>query len=528
MALGLYADRMMRILTLLVLLLALAAPARAQNSVCPDVAAGDSSNSCANTRFVQGALGPLTKGAKDTVLTAGGTGNIAAPPLYRVPPAPFYSADVSSFAVATWTKYAGIDVNAYVDVAWSPELGIFVSGSTAGTIKTSTDGVTWTARTAGAAAAWHGVIWVSELKLFVMVGATNGTSTIQTSPDGVTWTVQAAPNSNNWDHIAWSPQLGLLVAVSFSGVTDSIMTSPDAVTWTARTTPTANAWNGVEWSPELGIFVAVGTTGTGNRVMTSVDGINWTMRSVPVDRNWDDIVWSPQLGIFVAVSYSGTPDSVMTSADGINWTLRTTPTTNQWTRVEWSPQLGQFAATGNVRATNNIMTSTDGVTWITHTTSREAWGGIAWSPELSIFAAVSWAGSSMVSTQPVQRNKIPQLQSTPFTAYTPIATATSGTFTTLGPVVGRYKVVGKLVYVQIQIPITTNGTASGHVRVTLPFPCIGSFPYVMAGYEDTSGGKMLSGITLVGTNGMQISNYDFTYPGGDAARLVMTGFYEMP
>ncbi len=54
-----------------VVLLALAllgAPAHAQNSICPDVATGDISNRCANTRFVNGATG-LFVGT--TVITGG-------------------------------------------------------------------------------------------------------------------------------------------------------------------------------------------------------------------------------------------------------------------------------------------------------------------------------------------------------------------------------------------------------------------------------------------------------------------------
>ena len=75
-------------------------------------------------------------------------------------------------AVSSWTGYASSnDSNAWRNVCWSPELGLFVA--------------------------------TAEV----------GTNRVMTSPDGITWTGQTVPN-NYWLGVCWSPQKSLFVAVA--------------------------------------------------------------------------------------------------------------------------------------------------------------------------------------------------------------------------------------------------------------------------------------------------------------------------
>jgi hypothetical protein len=111
---------------------------------------------------------------------------------------------------------------------------------------------------------------------------------------------------------------------------------------------------------------------------------------------------------------------------------------------------------------------------------------------------------------------------TAWTAYTPVVTATSGTITTLGAVSGRYKTLGKTVFVQMDITITTNGTGTGAVVATLPVTSV--FFYIVCGREAALLGKMLQGI--INANTVSIFNADNTYPGSNGARLIMSGLYE--
>jgi hypothetical protein len=105
--------------------------------------------------------------------------------------------------------------------------------------------------------------------------------------------------------------------------------------------------------------------------------------------------------------------------------------------------------------------------------------------------------------------------------YTPIVTAATGTFTTVSAT-GRYKQIGKTVFIYIAVTITTNGTASGSVTVTLPVTS--GVTNVICGRENMATGYMLQGLISAALVG--IVNYDNTYPGGDGRLLLMTGVYE--
>ncbi len=109
-----------------------------------------------------------------------------------------------------------------------------------------------------------------------------------------------------------------------------------------------------------------------------------------------------------------------------------------------------------------------------------------------------------------------------WTTYTPTVTANVGTFTTVSAT-GRYKTIGKTVFIELDITITTNGTAAGYVQATLPVSQA-SFDYFLVGREYNVTGFILFGI--VSGNSMLIGNYDNTYPGGTGRRLKLSGVYE--
>lgn len=254
----------------------------------------------------------------------------------------------------------------------------------------------WVLRTTPIDNNWANLCYSEELKLFVSVASTGGTTNrVMTSPDGISWTIRNAPNDNSWRGICWSSSLGLFIAVSNSGTNNRIMTSPDGINWTSRTTPIDNAWSAICWSPELSLCVAVSNSGTNNRVMTSPDGINWTIRTTPVDNDWNAICWSPERSLFVAVAGTGTNNRVMTSPDGINWTIRTNPVDSYWTGVCWSPEKLLFVAVASTGTANNkIMTSSDGFNWNIQTTSMDFNSSkVCWASGLKIFVATCIAST---------------------------------------------------------------------------------------------------------------------------------------
>lgn len=70
-----------------------------------------------------------------------------------------------------------------------------------------------------------------------------------------------------------------------------------------------------------------------------------------------------------------------------------------------------------------------------------------------------------------------------WTAYTPVATAQTGTITTY-TATGRFYQFGKLVFVEFEVHITNRGTGAGSLLVTIPVPANAAFNYALSGWED--------------------------------------------
>ena len=85
-----------------------------------------------------------------------------------------------------------------------------------------------------------------------------------TSSDGITWTSRTAAAPNAWTSVTYGN--GTFVAVSVDGTGNRVMTSTNGTDWTSRTSAANNSWSGVTYGN--GTFVAVSYDGT-SRVMTS-------------------------------------------------------------------------------------------------------------------------------------------------------------------------------------------------------------------------------------------------------------------
>ena len=201
----------------------------------------------------------------------------------------------------TWTiRTSAADV-AWRSVAWSPELGMWAAVATTPAIATAATNISTTLT---------GLAGISYTPASPAVAGS-----VMTSTDGVTWTVRVSP-SNEWRSIVWAPELGIFAAIAQTGSSNRVMTSSNGITWVSRTTPSAAdiSWTALSWSPELGTFAAVASSGTGNRVLTSLDGVAWSLGFSPADNEWQSIAWSPSLGIFASVSSTGTGTRAMTAA----------------------------------------------------------------------------------------------------------------------------------------------------------------------------------------------------------------------
>lgn len=300
----------------------------------------------------------------------------------------------SSAAVRTWYARASAnDAMNWMQVAWSPGLGMFVAVAFAGTgnrIMYSYDGIKWTATASTSdTTEWNSVCWSPDLNMFVI----GGLNAIMYSYNGINWSsTSVGGNGGKWYGICWSSELGRFVALNVGGTQiNRVAVSTNGTSWSLKATPSdSSTWVSVCWSPELGMFVAVSNDAP-TRIMYSYDGNTWAYATTVPTGSWFSVCWSSELGIFVAVQGATT---VITSSDGLIWTSRSNVPSGSWCSVCWAAEIGMFVAVAN--GTNYIMSSPDGINW---TAQRSASSntlvgrGICWSPELSIFVIVTAAGT---------------------------------------------------------------------------------------------------------------------------------------
>lgn len=109
-----------------------------------------------------------------------------------------------------------------------------------------------------------------------------------------------------------------------------------------------------------------------------------------------------------------------------------------------------------------------------------------------------------------------------WSTFTPTISASAGTITTKTGT-GRYKQIGKIVFFEIVITITTNGTGSGTLNATLP---VAPQTYVSGcGREHSITGKMVNGWCTTGST-LLMTYYDNTYPGVNGGTYSIGGSYE--
>ncbi|CAB4640850.1 unannotated protein [freshwater metagenome] len=286
----------------------------------------------------------------------------------------------------TWTARTATEANTWNSVTFGN--GTFVAVSSNGTnrVMTSTDGITWTARSAPASV-WTSVTYGNGL--FVAVAAI-GTDRIMTSPDGVTWTPRGS-TTDAWGSIAYGNNT--FVAVG-TGPTNTVMTSTDGVTWSYHPAISGN-WSSVAWGNNK--FVAISNTGgASNRVMTSADGVTWAYAQSTHNGNWSGITYGNNAFVAIASSLGSGSDYVMTSSDGVTWTPRTAAATSGWTSVTYGG--GKFVAVAN-NGTTRVMTSTDGITWAGHAAAEaSAWKSVAHGNGLYVAVASFGTGARVMTS----------------------------------------------------------------------------------------------------------------------------------
>lgn len=151
--------------------------------------------------------------------------------------------------------------------------------------------------------AWLDVCYSPELGLYVAIDesgvydeATDTAYLVLTSRDGRTWDrVETPVWYSEGGRLSWSPELGLFCFVGYlqdsSWTEYQSMVSADGITWVVGT-PGAYSFTpkGVAWSPVLAKFFAVDG---GNTVRSSPDGLVWsTAATLPTTHYLEDLIWT--------------------------------------------------------------------------------------------------------------------------------------------------------------------------------------------------------------------------------------------
>lgn len=105
--------------------------------------------------------------------------------------------------------------------------------------------------------------------------------------------------------------------------------------------------------------------------------------------------------------------------------------------------------------------------------------------------------------------------------WNPTVTAGLGAFTTVSST-GAYTKIGRLVHVRVEIAITTNGTAAGNTRFTLPFTPAALTAF--SGIEVDVTGFAAAGYFKTDGEGLLVK-YDGSYLGGNSYRIEIEGSY---
>lgn len=215
--------------------------------------------------------------------------------------------------------------------------GVFVwSGDNAGggNLKTTTDLVTFTDRTAVSNIDWLRSAFDPTSGNFVVICVTaGGTGTFQYSADdGATWAATNAVANGTWNDVAGGN--GAFVVV---GGTTLLRSLDGGVNFGAPAgAPAANNWRAVAYGEVAGqqIFVAVASSGT-NRITRSLDnGDNWSASTTPPSQStWVDIEFLDDGvggGTFIII---GTNLCAISTDGGDNWTAKTLPITGTFDNI---------------------------------------------------------------------------------------------------------------------------------------------------------------------------------------------------
>jgi len=296
--------------------------------------------------------------------------------------------------IENWTSYYN---NEFI-YSLTYSNGLYVYGGNSGVLRTSTDGITWTARTSGVTTAIKKLIYGDGLFVYSAsnyMGISNNAITWTKIPTGLIANeytqykiiydgqkfissgilgVNVSLNGREWSNY-FSTNISFNYALIYNnglyivgGSNGLIKTSTDLVTWTTRSIGENNNDFIRSLTYGNGLYVYGGSNGV---LGTSTDGITWTARTSGTTQTIQTLTYGN--GLYV---YSGDNGFTGTSTDGITWTI---PITND--ALTYGDGLYITAGKNGI-----IHTSTNGITWETRTSgTNQAINALAYGNGLYIY-----------------------------------------------------------------------------------------------------------------------------------------------
>jgi hypothetical protein len=221
-------------------------------------------------------------------------------------------------------------------------------------------------------------------------------------------------------------------------------------------------------------------------------------------------------------SISAALDSAFSSTQGIilyrdasGWSALTPGTSGNFLKTQGAaanPVWASIPGGGDMLSTNNLSDVANVTTARTNLSAAKSGANSDITSLSGLTTALSVAQGGTGDT------------GTAWTTATPTPTATSGTFTSASSIVA-YKSIGKTVFCNGTITITTVGTGGGGIELQLPFTLKRAITF--SGKENAVNGKVFgAGITTAGV--IRLLNYDNTNPIAAGATFPFNFVAELP
>lgn len=164
------------------------------------------------------------------------------------------------------------------------------------------------------------------------VAVAANTNQINTSTDGITWTARTLPNSRKWSSIAYGAVGGIGTYVACAREANNIVYSIDGINWTSVTLGAGEEWdwNSIAYGDGRFVMVAESDSSLARRAVSTNGGVSWSLGNISTGA----IAITYGQGRFVIVEGSFSNSSAY-SSDGVTWVTRTLPANDDSSESNW-------------------------------------------------------------------------------------------------------------------------------------------------------------------------------------------------